>query len=614
MRRWSWGACRTRVVEHSVSVVAFPLVVPLLTLVVWLHGHDRWAPVADLALTEMHVRSVGTAHTPLIGLVGRLGRLQNGSHPGPLGFYLLAPVYRLLGSSYWALRASTAAFNGVAIVTALLIARRRGGAAAVIATGMALGFLELGYGLSMITEPWNPNLPLLWFAVFLLAVWSVVAGDARLLPIAAVSGSICAQSHIPYVAMCGGLGLAAFGLVVFSWVRAWRRRSDRREQAQSCLRAAAIVAVLWAPPVLEQSRHDPGNLAILVDYFGHPPAASAGLGAALPLVLVHLDAFHLLVHSLAEPGLFGVTMDARAAQPGRGAVFLLLWLAAAGFSVKLGNRSLLSLHGVVAASVLLAWVAFSRIMGPAWIYLTFCGWEIGALLLFATVSTATLGVWTRMPEQARKRANALAILGVVGIAACTVRLSATVARAGSTTPASSTQLAALAPQAVAAIRERLGAATGAEGRYLVTWSEPLGLAGGEGIGLVNELERQGFHVGVSSKYRSMVTEHRVLDIKDATARIHVAQGGFIRDATRTKGAVRIAYSEQRTLEEREEFARLRAGLDKALRDLGRADVARAIDRDLPGAGTVPGLHPLFQFAIARMCEIGMPAAVFVMPP
>lgn len=121
MGRRSLGAWA---IERSVGVVLVLLLVPLFTLIVWLHAHDRWAPVADLALTEMHVRSVGTTHTPLVGLLGRLGRLQNASHPGPLGFYLLAPLYRLLGSSYFALRVSTATLNAAAIVSALLIARR----------------------------------------------------------------------------------------------------------------------------------------------------------------------------------------------------------------------------------------------------------------------------------------------------------------------------------------------------------------------------------------------------------------------------------------------------------------------------------------------------------
>ena len=88
-----------------------------------------WHPVFDLAMTELRVRDVGGPDTPLIGLQGRIG--PDGSHPGPLSFYLLAPVYRLLGSSAFALQVSTAVLHlaAVAVLTALLAHVRRGRAA-----------------------------------------------------------------------------------------------------------------------------------------------------------------------------------------------------------------------------------------------------------------------------------------------------------------------------------------------------------------------------------------------------------------------------------------------------------------------------------------------------
>ena len=69
-----------------------------------------------------------------------------------------------------------------------------------------------------LTEPWNPYLPLLWWVVLLLAVWSVVCGDFIVLPLAVFAASFCAQTHLPY-----------FGLVPRA-----RRARDR------C--AAAVVA------------------------------------------------------------------------------------------------------------------------------------------------------------------------------------------------------------------------------------------------------------------------------------------------------------------------------------------------------------------------------------
>ncbi|MFL6111730.1 MAG: hypothetical protein ACJ786_10305, partial [Catenulispora sp.] len=91
-------------------------------------ARPRWFPILDLAQTEMRVRDVFSLHPPLIGLPGRIGNLaRQGSHPGPLSFWALAPFYKLFGSSAWALQAATATLNAIAIGLSLLITRRRGG-------------------------------------------------------------------------------------------------------------------------------------------------------------------------------------------------------------------------------------------------------------------------------------------------------------------------------------------------------------------------------------------------------------------------------------------------------------------------------------------------------
>ncbi|MGH9275310.1 MAG: hypothetical protein ACRDZU_11750, partial [Acidimicrobiales bacterium] len=170
-----------------VGVLA-PLVVAVLA-----QRNAHWHPVFDLAMTELRVRDVGGPDTPLIGLQGRIG--PSGSHPGPLSFYLLAPVYRLFGSSSFALQAATAVFHGVGAGTALLIARRRDRRALLGVAALVLLLMQ-GYGLSALTEPWNPQLPLLWFVAFLVAAWAVVDGDLPMLLPAVAAASICAQTHV----------------------------------------------------------------------------------------------------------------------------------------------------------------------------------------------------------------------------------------------------------------------------------------------------------------------------------------------------------------------------------------------------------------------------------
>ncbi len=83
-------------------LVSVPLVVALIAF-----NRPQWHPIADLAQSELRVRDVGTRHSPLVGLAGRIGPWTDpGSHPGPLSFWALAPVYRLLGGTAFAFSAS----------------------------------------------------------------------------------------------------------------------------------------------------------------------------------------------------------------------------------------------------------------------------------------------------------------------------------------------------------------------------------------------------------------------------------------------------------------------------------------------------------------------------
>ena len=183
-------------------------------------------------MTEFRVRDVFGAHTPLIGLPGRIGEYPDqGSHPGPLSFYLLAPLYRLLGSTSWALEAATVAIHVAAIATALWIGHRRAGWRGVVGVAALLAVAIRGYGQLLLTQPWNPYLPLLAWLVVLLATWSVLCGDSLMLVPLVVAGSLCAQTHVPYLVPCGVLTIGAF-----SWspgTSAWPSAGDAVSTATS---------------------------------------------------------------------------------------------------------------------------------------------------------------------------------------------------------------------------------------------------------------------------------------------------------------------------------------------------------------------------------------------
>ena len=162
----SCGACRARHWRAAslfmdrrrvAAVIAVPLIVGLVVM-----RTPRWYPVLDWAWIELRVRDVGTHHSPLVGLPGRLSALGvTGSHPGPISFYALAPIYRLLGSSSWALLASTAALNLAAAATAVWIAVRRGWWSLARVSPHLGVLVHACTGVDRLAVPWNPWLPML---------------------------------------------------------------------------------------------------------------------------------------------------------------------------------------------------------------------------------------------------------------------------------------------------------------------------------------------------------------------------------------------------------------------------------------------------------------------
>ena len=163
------------------AAIAVPLGVALAVL-----RSPRWYPLLDMAQTELRVRDVASSHPPLIGLAGRIGTFaQQGSHPGPLSFWALWPFYEIFGANSWALEAAGVALNLLAVGLALWLAYRRGGPALLLGVGTALALLTRALGAEVLTQPWNPYIPIMWWFAFLLAVWSVACDD---LPAAAVRG------------------------------------------------------------------------------------------------------------------------------------------------------------------------------------------------------------------------------------------------------------------------------------------------------------------------------------------------------------------------------------------------------------------------------------------
>lgn len=587
------------------AVLAVPFVIAAVVL-----ATRHWHPVLDLAMTELRVRDVGGPHTPLIGLPGRIGVFPDqGSHPGPLSFYLLAVTYRVLGATAWGLLVGAIVVNVVAIGASLWIAERRGGTSITVAVGGVIALLMVGYGFEVLTQPWNPYLPLLSWLVVLLGTWSVVDGDHPMLPVVAGVASLCAQTHLPYLGM--GLGMGALCLV--SMCVGWVRHPVQRGPIVKWVVWSGVVAlVLWLPVLIDQFTNTPGNLSMLQDYFRHPPEPPVGGGEGVRLALRHLDVTRVLREAFDGDGFLTSSGFHLSGSVLPGVVVLVAWALAAAAAWRAGHRLLRSLHLVIGWAFVLGVVSMSRIFGKVWYYLTLWAWTTTVLMVVSTVWTVSALV---MQRQRDSRAPARLAIGGAVAAVAVASLGLAFVSAGRV-PAPEQHLSDTLGHLVGPTADALargdGDADGRGGRYVVTWNDARNF-GSQGYGLVVELERAGFDVGVPDTWRVPVTEHRVIDDGDATAEVRFATGVFIDQVRGLPGAVEVVEYDPRSPDEVAEYERLEAQVTEALVSDGADDLVPLLETNLFGVQLDPRVPADVQRMVDRMLHLGGPVAVFIVP-
>jgi hypothetical protein len=586
------------------------LAVPLFVALVALHS-PRWYPLLDMAETEIRVRDVASTHAPLIGLAGRIGPFgaNGGSHPGPLSFYALWPVWELFGRSAFGLQVANVALDIAAMGIALWIAYRRGGVRLALGIGTILAILTRAYGAYLLTLPWNPYLPVLWWFVFLLAVWSVLADDLVLLPVAVLAGSFCAQTHISYVGLVGGLVGVVVVAVGYSAVR---RRGDplaRRALRVWGLTALVLGVVVWTPPVIDQIVHTPGNLTTLRDYFGHPMTPPIGLHAGVNVVLGQLNPIALVTKVLVKD------TNPRPAGGNRlpGVLLLLAWAASVVVAWRLRQRALLLLDLVLATALALGVVSAARVFGFVWFYLFLWAWCLTALLLFVVGWTVVAFSHSRFGHGADRRSSKAGVAILSAVALVSVAFFADdAAHTTVQTPRLNEQLGALiTPTARALARLRQG---GQRGPYLVTWlPDPIDI-GAEGYGLLNELDRRGFDVRAGLTFRPAATRYHVMDPARASLEVHLATGNDIARWSKMANYREVAYFDPRSASERQEFARLHTRVIEDLRRAKLSALVPEVDENLFIVALTPQIADSTRKLMTRMLDLGLPSAVFIGAP
>jgi hypothetical protein len=361
---------------------------------------------------------------------GRLGQFVGPysrvgwAHPGPAWFFLLLPVFTVLGSSGAALVASSLLVHGLFAVLVVASAGRTQPWARPLATGVLLLYVlrmpDLHFALV-----WNPYALLLPTALFQALAARTAAGSVPAAAGAALVGSYLVQTHVgtaPLVGLVGAGALAALGAA------AGRGRIHRPGRRGWALAGTALGATLlvWLPPLLQQWGAAPGegNLAMLAAYFtaGAPEGVPSyswpqALSAFGQMVGMPVAGWQSTPGDIDTDILSGGVLVAAVAQPA-GALALLVLGArlGAGRSVALGGVLLAgSAAGVVAchsvtgamSNYLVAWITvLPAVLVLGWLDLAtrrlIRGRPVGAVVLAALSALTTAALFDStdaLPDQ-----------------------------------------------------------------------------------------------------------------------------------------------------------------------------------------------------------------------
>jgi hypothetical protein len=583
----------TVVLLALVAVVAVPVVVAAVVLAV-----KGWTPTGEFAQADLRMRGFWS-HVPDLGATGRLrSGADVSSHPGPASWWLMYPVYAVMGRTAAGLSTAVAAVALGWMAASLVLAWRRGGAALALVVAAALAVFVRSLGPAVFTEPWNPWFAIFPFVFFALTTWDVLCGHRWSLPLAVLAGTVCVQAHVGYAP------LVAVVLVFPVAAVAWQvlRRPDQRRGALGALAvAAAVLAVMWLPPVLQQLRGDPGNMTVLVRAYRDQADPALGLRGAVELVGGRLDLFGPWVR---DDG--GRPVDRGI---GVGTVVLLAaWAAAAVVAWRRRHdpawRPVLVLHLVCAGLVVVAVAVASRILGEVFAYLV--PWL--SALTVVVVATVAWTAWRWTVERTPPDATARRALAGIGIGVLVVAASLGTARFA-TVEAPAAEIS----DAVAALTPAVAARLDDTGTYVVRWEDPLAF-GGAGFGMIDELERRGFHVGADRDYRVEVRPERVIDPARADGAVWVVTGAGIDRWRAAPGAEEIADEDPRTPAQRRTSDRLHAQLRTDLAAVGGPELADLLDQNYWAVRTDPRVDDALRARIDRWAALGQPTAVFLVDP
>lgn len=401
-----------------VAVVVSPIAIAVLSLI-----GDAWYPVGDLGGLWFRVSQVGTSDTPLVGAE----TIKGFAHPGPLEFYLAAPLHWLFDGDPRSMMWTAAVINVAAVAGIGWVSWRRGRWPLLFGSMVMVAILIHTLDPARLTTLWNPLLPLGAFLCFAFLAWDVGLGQRRSIVPAALAATFAAQTHLAYLTL---VGLVAAWFVLWSLLRpsivpeAHAGAADDvgvlsarplEPWVRPLGRGLAVAVALSIPMVLDVlvGGNNPGKLWDSV----RDPPPQVGLVDGIGLVGRYVRPDGPWIGGPEPRDVFTVVGSG----PGPVVVVVVLLVACVAVARRRGFVDVAALSTLVLVLVLGSMLAAGQIYLPAYDYLTQFLKLVGALVWFTVAWTGwrliAPGV---LADRSRQRLSAgVAAVAIIGVTAWT---------------------------------------------------------------------------------------------------------------------------------------------------------------------------------------------------
>lgn len=393
--------------NRDLALVAVAALIPVL--VGALAAVTGWRATGDNALIGLRVSDLLRGHLLTSGLPTtgeNFGTGITSNHPGPLGFYLLAP-FRLLFGVNAGLALGAAAINAAAWGIAVWVMTRRHGQIAGVLTLGILGALAYGLGAHILYDPISSNIAAFASVTLVIVTAAVLGGDWKLLPIFVVVASYVIQAHLTYVALGVPLVLVVAVALVVALVK------KQPVPVRSLLISLGVGLLLWAPVFWDQF-FGTGNISSIIRTFTSEDAGGKGLGFALGRLVHSVSPVPMFARPTGPIGNLAFLESAGGVRTAIG-VALLIGFAVAVAHLWRTRSAYRPLAGLVVLVVLASVYSASQLPDPATVKAANLRWMwTGGALVWLVLLVALADVATRYwrAPDVLAVASCLAVLGL----------------------------------------------------------------------------------------------------------------------------------------------------------------------------------------------------------